>query len=66
MPEAPTPDDRMRDGVRYFTQQLRQAGLIGEMPSAVGQDREAAPDPVAVIQDGLPPMVRTVRQPDRR
>lgn len=66
MPDAPMSDDRIRDGVRHFTDELRKAGLIGDIPAAVGQDREAAPDPVAILKDGMPPMIRTVPQPDRR
>lgn len=66
MLNTPLPDDRTRVGVRQYTDQLRKLGLIGEIPAAIGQDREASPDPVSILKDGMPPMVRTVQQPDRR
>jgi hypothetical protein len=62
----PIVDDRTAGGVRQYTDQLRKLGLIGEIPAAIGQDREASPDPVSILQDGMPPMIRTVQQPDRR
>jgi hypothetical protein len=63
---APFPDERARNGVRQYTDQLRKLGLIGEVPATIGQDREGSPDPVSILQDGMPPMIRTVQQPDRR
>lgn len=58
-------DERIRDGVKYFSNQMRKLGLIGDTMSNVGEAREAAPDPVVVLNDGQAPMIRTTPQGDR-
>lgn len=61
---TPMSDDRVREGVKHFGDTLRKIGIIGDMASTVGEDREAGPGQPAP-KDGLAPMVRSVPQADR-
>ena len=64
--DTPLPsDNEVRERLNYFTQQLRQAGILGDTVSDVGQAREPSLDPEGILGDGLAPMVRTVPQQDR-
>jgi hypothetical protein len=58
-------DNEVREGLSFFTQQLRKAGILGQMPAAVSKDREPSLDPQSILTDGLAPMVKTVPQQDR-
>lgn len=64
-PQSPMTDEQAREGLSFFTQQLRKAGILGQMPAAVGKDREPSLDPKSILTDGLAPMVKTVPQQDR-
>lgn len=60
--ESPLTDEEVRARLSRFAKALRSYGLLGDTAANVGESREAGnttPD------DGLAPMVRTVRQPDR-
>lgn len=58
-------DNRVREGVKYFSEQMRKLGFLGDTVSNVGKDREAGPDPVVILKDGMAPMIKTVPQADR-
>lgn len=51
--------------IERLREMLRSLGLIGDSASAVGDDREASLDPLAMLSDNLAPMTRRSPQPDR-
>jgi hypothetical protein len=58
-------DDRVKEGVNFFSDQLRKLGLIGDGTANVGADREATPDPTQALTGGTAPMMRMNTQLDR-
>lgn len=56
--ETPMTDERRREGVRYFSEQLRKLGLTG----ATGSNSQERPEVQIVLEEGAPPRLETVKR----
>jgi hypothetical protein len=56
---------QIRDELSQIMDDLRRAGFLGQTASGVGAAREAAPDPLEALRDGMAPMISSVPQADR-